>query len=106
MHPLDRGAVPIHPVRQIARIIRNRGQTAVHGRSRQPARPAQAHVDLGRHIPSGGDPRSEENTSELQSLRHLVCRHLLEKKTTSPPCNPAARISFTSSTYPAESDTI
>src|ERR1039458_10885922 len=24
--------------------------------------------------------RSEEHTSELQSLRHLVCRHLLEKK--------------------------
>src|SRR5437899_5306698 len=29
-----------------------------------------------------GDPvvRSEEHTSELQSLRHLVCRLLLEKK--------------------------
>src|SRR5262245_62425731 len=26
------------------------------------------------------DPRSEEHTSELQSLRHLVCRLLLEKK--------------------------
>src|SRR5258705_5201307 len=29
-------------------------------------------------IPS--KPRSEEHTSELQSLRHLVCRLLLEKK--------------------------
>src|ERR1035441_10715209 len=29
-----------------------------------------------------GAPRSEEHTSELQSLRHLVCRLLLEKKTT------------------------
>src|SRR5947199_901598 len=28
----------------------------------------------GRHV------RSEEHTSELQSLRHLVCRLLLEKK--------------------------
>src|SRR5262245_64962917 len=28
------------------------------------------------------DPRSEEHTSELQSLRHLVCRLLLEKKKT------------------------
>src|SRR5947199_7376617 len=27
-----------------------------------------------------GGPRSEEHTSELQSLRHLVCRLLLEKK--------------------------
>src|SRR5262245_64929780 len=28
------------------------------------------------------DTRSEEHTSELQSLRHLVCRLLLEKKKT------------------------
>src|ERR1019366_9925170 len=27
-----------------------------------------------------GDPRSEEHTSELQSLTNLVCRLLLEKK--------------------------
>src|SRR5437899_9301727 len=27
-----------------------------------------------------GSDRSEEHTSELQSLRHLVCRLLLEKK--------------------------
>src|SRR5471030_3479896 len=31
--------------------------------------------------------RSEEHTSELQSLRHLVCRLLLEKKKKKPPCN-------------------
>src|SRR5258705_2527220 len=31
---------------------------------------------------SGGMQRSEEHTSELQSLRHLVCRLLLEKKKT------------------------
>src|SRR5436853_7181086 len=38
-------------------------------------------------VPSDDDPleagdelRSEEHTSELQSLRHLVCRLLLEKK--------------------------
>src|SRR5437899_10220982 len=33
--------------------------------------------------PPGNEPwlsRSEEHTSELQSLRHLVCRLLLEKK--------------------------
>src|SRR5437899_6516532 len=29
---------------------------------------------------AGLDIRSEEHTSELQSLRHLVCRLLLEKK--------------------------
>src|SRR5437899_4310608 len=31
-------------------------------------------------LPSGERRRSEEHTSELQSLRHLVCRLLLEKK--------------------------
>src|SRR2546430_6020897 len=30
----------------------------------------------------GGDPRSEEHTSELQSQSNLVCRLLLEKKKT------------------------
>src|SRR5262245_62519907 len=34
---------------------------------------------LGREGQLGSD-RSEEHTSELQSLRHLVCRLLLEKK--------------------------
>src|SRR5947199_6013505 len=32
------------------------------------------------YIPASGSVRSEEHTSELQSLRHLVCRLLLEKK--------------------------
>src|ERR1035441_10736122 len=31
-------------------------------------------------IRTASTPRSEEHTSELQSLRHLVCRLLLEKK--------------------------
>src|SRR5205814_10043414 len=33
-----------------------------------------------RHLGVGREQRSEEHTSELQSLRHLVCRLLLEKK--------------------------
>src|SRR5437899_4771260 len=32
--------------------------------------------------------RSEEHTSELQSLRHLVCRLLLEKKNGAHPVHP------------------
>src|SRR5262245_66040792 len=37
----------------------------------------------GERVPSGTyADRSEEHTSELQSLRHLVCRLLLEKKNT------------------------
>src|SRR5262245_62526363 len=45
------------------------------------------HFSSGRHVldfPQEWnavlDKRSEEHTSELQSLRHLVCRLLLEKK--------------------------
>src|SRR5262245_31271939 len=37
----------------------------------------RAYLDLW-----GFPPRSEEHTSELQSLRHLVCRLLLERKNT------------------------
>src|SRR2546425_12799349 len=39
--------------------------------------------DVGRHPdrdPRGAVDRSEEHTSELQSLAYLVCRLLLEKK--------------------------
>src|SRR5690348_18507463 len=35
-------------------------------------------MDRGGHV--GGEIRSEEHTSELQSPVHLVCRLLLEKK--------------------------
>src|SRR5205814_10062448 len=41
--------------------------------------------------------RSEEHTSELQSLRHLVCRLLLEKKK-------KKKISIVSAHYKTESD--
>src|SRR5687767_15664251 len=40
-----------------------------------------ASVPVGTHdIVVVRDPRSEEHTSELQSLAYLVCRLLLEKK--------------------------
>src|SRR5258705_7543501 len=41
-------------------------------------RPRRRHRPGGRRTPPSF--RSEEHTSELQSLRHLVCRLLLEKK--------------------------
>src|SRR5205823_13020165 len=47
------------------------------------ARPADSRAAQGgRHDPAGPDARtrSEEHTSELQSLAYLVCRLLLEKK--------------------------
>src|SRR5438045_8343183 len=37
-------------------------------------------IKPGEKIAADGIIRSEEHTSELQSLRHLVCRLLLEKK--------------------------
>src|ERR1039458_10892289 len=57
----------------------------------KPAMIAAPPASLAKHEPQGqphqndaagnGHPqRSEEHTSELQSLRHLVCRLLLEKK--------------------------
>src|SRR5262247_3055268 len=47
-------------------------------RSARPTRPASPTTS-GPSAP-GPMARSEEHTSELQSLRHLVCRLLLEKK--------------------------
>src|SRR5262245_15140780 len=37
-------------------------------------------LDRAAAVAAGDTTRSEEHTSELQSLRHLVCRLLLEKK--------------------------
>src|SRR5258705_5833226 len=47
-----------------------------------PAITRHAAAFLQRHARTAGElrVRSEEHTSELQSLRHLVCRLLLEKK--------------------------
>src|SRR5258705_8441185 len=49
--------------------------------SRPRARPACPSPTAAARMPSRWpSTRSEEHTSELQSLRHLVCRLLLEKK--------------------------
>src|SRR5258706_9346477 len=45
--------------------------------------PSSADACSSAHVPSSRSssiPRSEEHTSELQSLTNLVCRLLLEKK--------------------------
>src|SRR2546425_5463008 len=50
-----------------------------HGRDGD--HPGVVHVDLGAGLLlDPADDRSEEHTSELQSLAYLVCRLLLEKK--------------------------
>src|SRR3712207_9009582 len=56
---------------------RLRARAACHGRL-GPGRVARRARDDG--DPGGGEPRSEEHTSELQSRQYLVCRLLLEKK--------------------------
>src|SRR5262245_65049255 len=43
------------------------------------AKPIDAAAKAVATAKVGAAPRSEEHTSELQSLRHLVCRLLLEK---------------------------
>src|ERR1039458_2055412 len=47
-------------------------------------RPAGLGAGFGHQRRNGLVGRSEEHTSELQSLRHLVCRLLLEKKKLQP----------------------
>src|SRR5262245_64792999 len=42
--------------------------------------PCQPRLHAAARADAGVVHRSEEHTSELQSLRHLVCRLLLEKK--------------------------
>src|SRR2546425_5113982 len=53
---------PLHPAQRARALRRGAGEQA------------------GARADSGGDLRSEEHTSELQSLAYLVCRLLLEKK--------------------------
>src|SRR5437899_5515911 len=54
-------------------------QLATHQRLDQLT--ASHHKQIARSLPLELiETRSEEHTSELQSLRHLVCRLLLEKK--------------------------
>src|SRR5436853_5003268 len=48
-------------------------------RSRSSSAP-RGPAKCGPSFPDLRERRSEEHTSELQSLRHLVCRLLLEKK--------------------------
>src|SRR5262245_62801797 len=52
------------------------------GRGRPQGAVAPARGAKHRRDQQSRDDRSEEHTSELQSLRHLVCRLLLEKKNT------------------------
>src|SRR5436853_4008617 len=63
--------------RGLSGVRRQESRTRLAGKRLRRAR----QLDESAEGRSGDGPaRSEEHTSELQSLRHLVCRLLLEKK--------------------------
>src|SRR5262245_24328999 len=68
----------------LARLLRMLGFDTLYDNGRSDREIRRQAVDEGRIILTRDREllRSEEHTSELQSLRHLVCRLLLEKKKT------------------------
>src|SRR2546423_7544817 len=62
-------------------LFRSRDVGGAAAAGRHAAEPL-AHGDWQAWADRGADVRSEEHTSELQSLAYLVCRLLLEKKKT------------------------
>src|SRR5262245_64062071 len=66
-------------------LFRSSASGSTPGASRNPTPSPASHTSVGwscrrRRWVTASPTRSEEHTSELQSLRHLVCRLLLEKK--------------------------
>src|SRR5205814_10304691 len=63
------------------RVLGNIERLFSHGRLGGTGYVSILPVDQGIEHSAGEPPvRSEEHTSELQSLRHFVCRRLLDKK--------------------------
>src|SRR5438045_5555512 len=82
-------------------LFRSGPAKAAPGRDRGEPRVRRAGDRLAEALPRRRDRRrrSEEHTSELQSLRHLVCRLLLEKKNKKINKQPQPRTSTTRSTH-------
>src|SRR5262245_8115333 len=89
--PRRPGSIAVHAAPHSSGPVRTRGDRRAGGDSptrRRGLRHARRHGfgrDLPRELVDVRDRRlprlrSEEHTSELQSLRHLVCRLLLENK--------------------------
>src|SRR2546425_4699012 len=70
------GRVPKNPLRSRIWTLRSSTSTASSSSAARPAAPCRC-TSVSGSSPGG---RSEEHTSELQSLAYLVCRLLLEKK--------------------------
>src|SRR5205823_13449157 len=95
---LDRDALPSFPTRRSSDLASDKGRgvarlrpcngealatprlcaDSARGRGGLPHRQPKRDARLARRV--GTQTRSEEHTSELQSLAYLVCRLLLEKK--------------------------
>src|SRR3712207_8173136 len=84
-------ALPIYALVEMEGLERNQRLVVIEAERRVVGRahPAVEHgvgrvraADLGFLVAQPIDRRSEEHTSELQSRQYLVCRLLLEKKTT------------------------
>src|SRR2546425_8455035 len=71
-HEPQPGAGPIHGPLEAVELLRNAEVEQLHA-------PIRLDQDV-RGLQVAMDDRSEEHTSELQSLAYLVCRLLLEKK--------------------------
>src|SRR5262245_62890798 len=79
MSPLDSITMPRRPGARLfpyTTLFRSAVRLALRPR----AEPRPGFPPARRRGGQGERPRSEEHTSELQSLRHIVCRLLLEKK--------------------------
>src|SRR5205814_7213847 len=74
--PSRRTPPPDSPAMRASRSGRNNPSRTICSRLRLVVAKTRKSI-----VEDAGSPgRSEEHTSELQSLRHLVCRLLLEKK--------------------------
>src|SRR3712207_7141182 len=69
------------PVMRVGSIHDERGYRRLRAALARQYDPAWTDADIQVvDVDLGGDRRSEEHTSELQSRQYLVCRLLLEKK--------------------------
>src|SRR3712207_8103376 len=82
-------ALPLHDALPIWDRSRSPGTPAAERPGEQPLQ--RASPLSGHGCPPSG--RSEEHTSELQSRQYLVCRLLLEKKTTPACCYSVLKLS-------------
>src|SRR5262245_62914738 len=71
------GTIPSKTLREAILYLTGLGQREIYGQAFR----VKADLTFDDLRARMEQVRSEEHTSELQSLRHLVCRLLLEKKT-------------------------